>query len=225
MHPVLATPAMTLFLDVIYSSWVPMVFLFWAGALVSTRVSESLRIRYWTATIASWVLIGLFMATFLSSAGPCFFSEIVPDMVDPYAGLRAYLSDVSATYPLGSALTKEHLWQSYVGQHSLPGGISAMPSMHNAQAALFVVFAYSIDRRLGRVTLAYAALIFVGSVHLGWHYAVDGIVGVAAALGVWSVCGALLSRKGEAVVSRDSDAVPYPVPAHSRGGSPDGRGS
>ena len=225
MHPVLSHPAATLFLDIVYSSWVPMVFLFWAGALVSTRVPEPLRIRYWTATIASWVLIGLVMATFLSSAGPCFFSEIVPGSVDPYAELRAYLSDVSTMVPLGSALTKEHLWQSYIGQHSLPGGISAMPSMHNAQAALFVAFAYSIDRRLGRATLAYAALIFIGSVHLGWHYAIDGIVGIVAALAVWSVCGALLSRQGHGVVSRAAEALSCAGPAQLRGGNPDGRGS
>ena len=99
-----------------------------------------------------------------------------------------------------------------------------MPSMHNAQAALFVVFAYSIDKRLGRATLVYAALIFIGSVHLGWHYAVDGIVGIVAALAVWSVCGALLSRKGHDVVSRAADAMSCPASAQLQGGNQDGRG-
>ena len=122
-------------------------------------------------------------------------------MASPFAGLHAYLTDVATIHPLSSSLTKEYLWQAYTGQHNLPGGISAMPSMHNAQVALFVAFAYSLDRRFGHAMLVYAVLIFVGSIHLGWHYAVDGIVGIAAALAVWWVCGALLSRKAEATAS------------------------
>ena len=195
IHPLVSTPGVTLFLDVVYSSWVPMVFLFWAGLLASPRVPEAIRLRYWTSTIVSWILIGLVMATTLSSAGPCYFAEIVPDAASPYAGLVSYLADVSTVHPLGSTLTKDHLWAGYVGQHNLPGGISAMPSMHNAQAALFAAAAYSINRRFGHAMLAYAALIFVGSIHLGWHYAVDGIVGVAAGLAVWWACGALFSRR------------------------------
>jgi hypothetical protein len=50
--------------------------------------------------------------------------------------------------------------------------------------------------------LIYAALIFVGSIHLGWHYAVDGIVGAAAAIAVWWCCGIALSKKAVGAVSR-----------------------
>ncbi len=34
----------------------------------------------------------------------------------------------------------------------------------------------------------------VGSVHLGWHYALDGYVGAAGAYAVWRAVGALQSR-------------------------------
>ena len=188
LHPVLGTTPATFFLDIVYSSWVPMVFLFWAGAFASQRVPQPIRIRYWMATIISWVVIGLLMATALSSAGPVYFSEVVDGVASPYTDLNKYLADISSRHLLSSSLTKESLWLTYTGQSSLPGGISAMPSMHNAQAALFVAFAYSIGRRFGRCMLLYALLIFVGSIHLGWHYAVDGIVGVAAALMVWAIC-------------------------------------
>ncbi len=192
LHPLLGSTPTTFFLDVVYSSWVPMVFLFWSGAFVSARVPSCLRVRFWMATIVSWLVIGLLMATLLSSAGPCYFTEFVHDMASPYVGLNAYLSDVSDRHLLASSLTKASLWQTYSGQSDLPGGISAMPSMHNAQAALFVAFAYAVSRRFGHIVLVYAILIFIGSIHLGWHYAVDGIVGVAAALGVWFLCGRFL---------------------------------
>jgi hypothetical protein len=194
LHPLLASPLVTIVLDVAYSSWVPIVFLFWAGALASPRVPEALRLRYWMATVASWILLGLVMATLLSSAGPCYFAEFAPGAANPYAGLEAYLAEVSAANPLASTFTKEFLWEAFTGQHSLPGGISAMPSMHNAQAALFVAFAYSLNRRFGHVMLAYAALIFLGSIHLAWHYAIDGIVGVAGALAIWWACGLIFDR-------------------------------
>ena len=72
-----------------------------------------------------------------------------------------------------------------------------MPSMHNAQAALFAVFAYSLNRRFGHAMLAYAALVFVGSIHLAWHYAVDGIAGIAGALAIWWVCGLVFDRNAK----------------------------
>jgi hypothetical protein len=34
----------------------------------------------------------------------------------------------------------------------------------------------------------------IGSVHLGWHYALDGYVGAACALVIWFAVGWLLDR-------------------------------
>lgn len=195
LQPMVGMPWITLVFDVTYTLWVPMVFLFWAGLLASPRVPEAVRVRYWRATVASWILIGLVMATIFSSAGPCYFADVVPGTASPYADLMSYLDDVAASYPLSSNLTRDFLWQVYTGQVDLPGGISAMPSMHNAQAALFVVVAYSIDRRFGHVMLAFGALIFFGSIHLGWHYAVDGIVAIPAALAIWWACGKSIQVK------------------------------
>lgn len=198
LHPLMANPWITFFVDVVYSSWVPVVFLFWAGLLASPRVPAVLRSQYWLATVCSWILIGVAMAAMFSSAGPCYFADFVPGQPSPYADLVAYIHGVEASHPLSSSTAKAFLWDVYNGRSDLPGGISAMPSMHNAQAALFVVVAYSLNRRFGHVMTVYAALIFVGSIHLGWHYAVDGIVGIAAALAIWSACGAFLRRRSAA---------------------------
>ena len=62
------------------------------------------------------------------------------------------------------------------------------------EAALFAAFAYSLNRWFGHTMAAYAALIFIGSIHLGWHYAVDGVIGIAGALAIWWICG-LASRR------------------------------
>ena len=45
---------------------------------------------------------------------------------------------------------------------------------------------------LGWLAAAYATLIFLGSVHLAWHYAIDGYAGLAVALAGWHAAGWLV---------------------------------
>lgn len=189
LHPFLALPPVTIFLDAMYSLWVLLVFLFWSGLLISDRVPRAVRHRYWLATILAWLVVGFVLALAFSSAGPCFFTDIVTDRPSPYAELNAYLADVAHSYPLTSSLTKDYLWSIYSGALDEPGGISAMPSMHNTQAVLFAAVSYSIDRRLGHLFAAYALVIFIASIHLAWHYAVDGLAGATCALVIWWLAG------------------------------------
>lgn len=80
---------------------------------------------------------------------------------------------------------QQMLWRGYNTQtYQFGMGISAMPSLHNAIAVLYVFMGFRIGKLLGWVMAAYAAIIFVGSIHLGWHYAVDGII---AAVSMWLI--------------------------------------
>lgn len=193
LHPLLGYPAVTRFLDFAYSLWVPLVFIFWAGLLASSRVPAALRRRYWLATVLAWVGYGIVMATILSSAGPCFAPALFPQIATEYQGLNSYLAGLNEQHMLSSTIAKDFLWQSHINAASEPGGISAMPSMHNVQATLFALAAYRIHRTFGHAMSLYAVLIFLGSIHLAWHYAVDGIVGVAAAVAIWQAAR-LLNR-------------------------------
>lgn len=191
LHPVLGFPPVTLFIDMMYSVWVVLMVMFWVGAAIP-RASSALGRQYILATALTWTVVGLVMATLLSSAGPCYYALVAPNAPDPFAGLNAYLDTVSQTYPLSSSWMKDYLWQIHTGQIDEAGGISAMPSMHNAQAVLFAAFAYRLNRAFGHLMAVYAAVIFVGSIHLGWHYAVDGIVGAAGALAIWQAAGIIV---------------------------------
>ena len=66
-----------------------------------------------------------------------------------------------------------------------------MPSMHVTIAVLIFLAARNINRWLAWVTGIFAFLIVIGSVQLGWHYAIDGYLGLALALFSWAVAASL----------------------------------
>lgn len=78
-----------------------------------------------------------------------------------------------------------------------------MPSMHVATAALVACLGFAVRPSLGVVGVLAAVVTEVASVALGWHYALDGYVGAALAIGVWWISGRLEASSSQiAVASR-----------------------
>ena len=71
----------------------------------------------------------------------------------------------------------------------LGAGISAMPSMHIVLVLLWLFPAWHLNKYLGIIFTFYTAIIWVGSVHLGWHYFVDGLVSLVVISIIWRVSG------------------------------------
>ena len=72
-------------------------------------------------------------------------------------------------------------------QGDFGSGITAMPSMHVALAWLFYLLVRErIKARLIRGgAFAFVLVTWFASVHLAWHYAVDGLVGILAVSAIW----------------------------------------
>ena len=136
--------------------------------------------------------MGVLLATVFSSAGPCFYRHVVPGP-DPYAQLMAYLEGVSLDHDLSALRAQEYLWLGYSTGRFPTEGISAMPSMHVAMAMLMVLVHWRVNRLFGILAGVFAFLILIGSVMLGWHYAVDGYVGAALVMPVWWFSGRFLA--------------------------------
>ena len=106
--------------------------------------------------------------------------------------LLARLHTQAAMLPGGlEALSNQAYLRAALGQgHIVVGaGLSAMPSMHNALAILFALAAFQVGPFIGRVMTGYAMLIWIGSIHLGWHYAIDGIVAALLTWIIWRFSG------------------------------------
>lgn len=77
----------------------------------------------------------------------------------------------------------------------MPGsGISAMPSMHVAMAALFAFLAFHLGKLYHLLFTTYLILIVLGSVHLAWHYAVDAYASILFTYGIWCCSGWIVRR-------------------------------
>jgi hypothetical protein len=192
LQPVFGHPAVTLPLDLLYAFWHPVncafvIWLAWSGR-------RFLRARALMTYALAWILLGTVGATFLSSAGPCYYALVVPGD-DPYGPLLGYLHGLHASHGVIAVTIQENLWAYYSGGSVLPvNGISAMPSVHVAAAVLFALVGWQVGRAIGIAFTIYALVILTGSVHLGWHYAVDGYVSAAAVLLLWVASGPLLRR-------------------------------
>lgn len=197
LQPVLGHPVVTTSLDFVYYTWLPMVGLVCAWQAWSPR--REARLRFFLVFALVWVGLGDVLATLFSSAGPCFWDELGLG-ANPYAGLFAYHEQVKAAYPFGTAIVQEGLWQRYQGL--VPGspytGISAMPSIHVAMPLLYALAGRATARWLGVAFGVYGLLILLGSVHLGWHYAVDGYLSIVAVVLLWWAVGALAKREAGA---------------------------
>lgn len=180
--------AFTVFIDKVYYLWFPVTFVSAAAAALSPG-NGALRHRFLLAFALSWILIGCLAAVWMSSAGPLFFDRLHGGSSE-FSPLLAQLEAVNQHTPLKSMAIRDTLRAAYLDPSgALIGGISAMPSMHNSVCVLLFLAARHISRWLALAALVFAVFIFAGSIHLGWHYAVDGYVAAVLTAIIWKGAG------------------------------------
>jgi PAP2 superfamily len=184
-HALFATPESTLNPHLFYSIWVLSLSVAIVGfALFVPRVE---RAGFFLSFGGAWFFLGFIGALIGASAGSCFLGNLNLPLAPELAGLMPRLHAVSNSMDtvVQAVEWQEMLWQGCQTEtYSFGLAISAMPLLHNAIAVLYVFMVFRFGRTAGWLFAAYALIMFIGSIRLGWHYAVDGIF---AAIGIWAI--------------------------------------
>lgn len=149
--------------------------------------NERLRTRFLVTYVMAWALNGTILASIFSSVGPAFFSEIYPEMTNPFLRLMTYLNTVNDSYPLMTLDAQNMLWRLYQNRElTIASGISAMPSMHVSVSFLIFLIFFRTQYISAKILSAiFVLLIMAGSIHLGWHYAIDGYLSIISTALIW----------------------------------------
>lgn len=188
LQPLLGTPWVTSILASLYGFWIAVLILtvIWQG--LATR-DAAVRMQFFLTFLLLWVLLGNVAAMMLSSAGPVYFDRIT-GVQGPYQPLLNYLYAANQEVMVVSVRGYQYLWDVYmIGTNNYGTGISAMPSMHIAMSTLFAIVGWKANRTLGIIYTVFAAIMLVSSVHLAWHYAIDGYVSIVCTLALWWAVG------------------------------------
>ena len=196
----------TALIDLVYFSW----FLVMLGLFAWIAFARDRRFQVQAAAtyFLVWILIGNVMAALFASVGPCYYQLYFH--ADHYAPLMAQLRQAGE---LRALVLQDYLYTT-MGQESIGSGISAFPSIHVAMTSLLVI---AVWNRFGAswqaaLAVAFHLCILVGSVHLGWHYGVDGVASMIATAALWQGVGLLL-RRGETPRPARLLDRPRPLPA------------
>ena len=160
-------------LELVYTIGWPILFIAGTIVVAASRASRD-RTAFLVAALVMWPVAGIWLAFLGSSAGPCFY-DLVVDGPNPYADLVAQIDYLTRTAQI-------RLWDQYLTPGEL-SSISAMPSMHVLSSTVLWL---GLRREWPRAGLAFLVIMFIGSVALGWHYAVDGYAGVLIAIALWT---------------------------------------
>jgi membrane-associated phospholipid phosphatase len=185
LQSVLGWPLSLSFFTGMYNVWLIVIY-FALFASCFLRPESTVRMQFLISFLLVWALGGNLLATIFSSAGPPYYALLGHG--DTYKPLMDALEAHAATGALTVVDTQRLLWDFYSRPDTF-NVISAFPSMHVASSTLVAIFAFRLSRWAGYAVAGFAFIILIGSVLLGWHYAVDSYAGVLLALVVWKGVG------------------------------------
>lgn len=210
LQPVLGYPVVTATLAFLYQAW---FLLLYPGVLwfAYGQMDETVRRRFFLSYVLSWTVVGGAMATWLASVGPCFIGPLLGDRT--FDAQMAYLNAANEQVPVMTLKVQGMLLDWFhADANGLGSGITAMPSMHVAIAFLFWLATRHAAPRAARWFGLFFAVTWISSVHLAYHYAVDGLVSVIAVAAIWRLSAVVITA-WDAILARQATLRTNTVPA------------
>ena len=158
-----SNPTMSMLIDRLYVVWygvkAPVLVLF--IVLPNRKLFE----KFFGAYFLLWIIGGL-TAVVLPSLGPIYlYREWFDGVIKPIA---THLQHNLISHYLQAIHNPEN-YRAFIYE-----GVAAFPSLHVGVVVLFALFLSQVHRVLGILMGIYAFIVQIGSVFLGWHYAIDG---------------------------------------------------
>ena len=183
-HRVFPDVLATQIFDTLYLTWfLVMQMSIFAVALLPPR--NTLRLTFLLAYGLNWVVAGALLAILLPAAGPVYMEPITGDPM--FRPLMDQLHHQAETTKIVALEAQKWLWEGYTLPEVDPVGISAFPSLHLTIATTCACLGFTTGRVAGWLGTAFTIGMLIGSVHLGWHYAIDGFAGIVLALVFWRI--------------------------------------
>lgn len=159
----LGHPTVSMLIDKLYVVWylvkIPTLVLF--IVVPNRKLSE----RFFGAYFLLWMLGG-FSALLAPSLGPVYLHhEWFDGVAKPIA---TSLQGTLISHYL-QVIDNPERYRVYIYE-----GVAAFPSLHVGVVVLFALFLARVHPALGILMGIYAVIVQIGSVFLGWHYAIDG---------------------------------------------------
>ena len=200
--PILTNTISIRLIDFLYITWFFLlnIITFW----LSWSNRRKLRMQFFMTNLLILFIIGNLLATVFSSAGPCYYENVTGlTQQNPYKPLMDKLHSIENNNPpidkpyhkidnspLIALELQDNLWDNYINKgKGYCEYISAMPSVHVAFATLIALTVSRVNLYLGVIFWIYWVVIQIGSVILGWHYAVDGYFSTILTIGLWKISG------------------------------------
>jgi hypothetical protein len=183
-------------LDLWYGLWLASVSLSIAFFCASPK--EQVRRQFLLSCVLIWVL-GAWIYTAIPVLGPIYvfgdvWQQAMQHMPSAEGGQQLLLGNYQT---IMRGIADGQLYQFNPTQ-----GIAAMPSLHVGVHWMLMLWMRRYARPLFLPAVIATLLTFLGSIATGWHYAIDGYVGIA--LGQFSYWAALRWERGDGLAAEPS---------------------
>lgn len=194
-HALFTSPWATATINFLYNFWFCIVWIFFAYSLCAIKKGR-LRQKMIISNCLVWFINGGILAILFSSAGPVYAEKLFPfmheyrDLIKVLTEQNEFLVQHDSFVTVWALTTQNSLWDAYSNNHFMIGaGISAFPSVHVSTTTLIALAMTAVNKKVGIAAWLYVVVIVTGSVHLGWHYAVDGMFGMLFTVIIWKLVG------------------------------------